>query len=234
MNDTLLECCDLRKTFTVRGKEIPVLRGVNLSVRSGEIVIIRGMSGAGKSVLLWLLSGLDRPTCGEVLFEGRSLARLSSSELAGMRRDKIGIIFQDFNLVASWSAFENVESALRHSGMPKGAQRVKALKLLDDLMLGDRLDNFPSELSIGEQQRIALARTLANDPVLVLADEPTADVDPETAKEIVSMLVKPVKEKRATLIVATHGNFPLNIADKTLWLRDGILLPDDTVPLSSG
>ena len=227
MNDGLLECHDLRKTFTVRGKEISVLRGVNFSVGSGEIVVIRGVSGAGKSVLLWLLSGLDRPTSGEVLFEGRSLARLSSSEWAGIRRENIGIIFQDFNLITSWTALENVESALRLSGMPKKARRVKALKLLNDLRLGDRLGHFPSELSIGEQQRIALARTLANDPVLVLADEPTGDVDPETAKEIVSMLVKPVKEKRATLMVATHGNFPLDMADRILWLSDGILLPED-------
>jgi len=229
MNDILLECNDLWKTFTVRGKEIPVVRGVNLSVRSGEIVVITGKSGAGKSVLFWLLSGLDRPTSGEVLFRGRSLISLSGSELARVRRWEIGIIFQNFNLVTSWTAFENVESALRHSGMPKEAQRVKALKLLDDLMLGDRLDNFPSELSIGEQQRIALARTLANDPKLILADEPAGDVDPETAKEIVKMLITPVKEKRATLIVATHGAFPLNVADRVLYLRDGILLPHDTV-----
>jgi len=230
MNDTLLECHNLRKTFIVRGKETAVLRGVNLSVRSGEVVAITGKSGAGKSVLLWLLSGLDRPTSGEVLFKGRSLISLSGSELARVRRDKIGIIFQDFNLVASWTALENVESALRHGGMSRAARRAKALKLLDDLMLGDRLDNFPSELSIGEEQRIALARTLANDPVLVLADEPTGDIDPETAKEIVSMLVKPVKEKRATLIVATHGAFPLNVADRVLCLRDGVLLPGDTSP----
>jgi putative ABC transport system ATP-binding protein len=223
MNDKILECRDLRKTFKAHGKEIPVLAGVNLSVNAGEIVVIRGMSGAGKSTLFWLLSGLDNPTSGEMLFNGRSLASMSSRELVQIRRDKIGIIFQDFNLVASLTALENVESALRHTGVSSKMQHTKALQLLDDLKLSDRLDNFPSQLSIGQQQRIAIARTLANVPVLVLADEPTGSVDPETAKEIVSMLIRPVREKGTALVVATHGNFPLEVADRVLLLRDGTL-----------
>ena len=230
MNDIILECHNLWKAFTVRGKEIVVLRGVNLAVRSGETVVIRGRSGTGKSILLWLLSGLDRPTSGEVLLEGRSLSSLSGGELAQVRRDRIGIIFQNFNLIESWTASENVEAALHHGQMPKKARWAKAIKALEDLALAERLDNLPSELSIGEQQRVAIARTLMNDPALILADEPTGDVDPETAKEIVEMLVAPVKQKGTALIIATHGNLPLDIADRELWLRDGILVPQDAVP----
>ena len=225
MNNTLLKCRNLHKDFTVRGKRIAVLKGVDLSVARGEVVAISGRSGAGKSVLLWLLSGLDRPTSGEVIFEGHSLGNLSNIELAQLRRDRVGIIFQNFNLIASWTALENVEAALHPNERAEEARQQKAISILSDLGLGDRMDNLPAELSIGEQQRVAVARTLANDPILILADEPTGDVDPETAQEIIEMLTAPVKERGATLIVATHGNFPLDAADRVLMLRDGELSP---------
>lgn len=231
MSNILLECNNLGKAFTVRGKEIAVLKGVSFSVHRGEIVLITGKSGAGKSILLSLLGGLDQPTSGSVIFEGRRFESLSNEELARLRRNKIGIIFQNFNLVASWTACENVEAALRHNGMPKETRRAKAIKVLDDLGLGDRLDNLPAELSIGQQQRVAIARTLANDPMLILADEPTGDVDPETAQEIVDMLITPVTEKGATLIIATHGNFPMDTARRVLLLRDGVLSSHNATPL---
>ncbi len=223
MDNVLLECRNLEKTFKVRGREITVLNGVEFAVRPGEIITIIGRSGEGKSVLLWLLSGLDRPDSGQVVFKGCPLADLSNRELARLRRAEIGMIFQNFNLVASWTAVENVESAMRHNGMSPPARRKKAVEALTELGLGDRLDNLPAELSIGQQQRVAIARTLANDPTLILADEPTGDVDPETAREIIDLLLAPVKEKGATLIVATHGNFPLETAHRVLVLKDGRL-----------
>lgn len=224
MKDTLLECRNLHKVFSVRGKNIAVLKGVGFSIAMGEVVVISGRSGAGKSVLLWLLSGLDRPTSGEVIFEDIKLGHLSNSEMAKLRHDKVGIIFQNFNLVASWTALENVEAALWANGLDNEAMRRKAIGILSDLGLGNRMDNLPTELSIGEQQRVAVARTLANDPILILADEPTGDVDPETGQEIIEMLTARVKDKKAALIVATHGNFPLDIADRVLRLKDGELL----------
>ena len=233
MSDILLECNNLRKAFTIRGKQITVLKGVSFSVHPGEIVFITGKSGAGKSILLSLLGGLDQPNSGSVVFEGHPLESLSNEELSRLRCKKIGFIFQNFNLIASWTASENVEAALRHSGMPREIRRAKAIQALADLGLGDRLDNLPAELSIGQQQRVAVARTLVNDPVLILADEPTGDVDPETAQEIVEMLITPVRERSATLVIATHGNFPLDNAHRVLLLRDGIVSLHNKVPRSS-
>jgi putative ABC transport system ATP-binding protein len=230
MENVLLECRDLEKTFQVREREIAVLNGVGFAVKPGEIITITGRSGEGKSVLLWLLSGLDRPDSGQVVFKGRSLAGLSNRELARLRRDEIGIIFQNFNLVASWTAVENVESAMRHNGMSRQERRQKATAALAEIGLGDRLDNLPAELSIGQQQRVAIARTLVNGPTLILADEPTGDVDPETAREILDLLLAPVREKGATLIVATHGNFPLGEAHRVLVLKDGRLTEMPALP----
>ncbi|MBI3040032.1 ATP-binding cassette domain-containing protein, partial [bacterium] len=137
---------------------------------------------------------------------------------------KIGIIFQNFNLLTSWTAFENVDAVLMHQGLKKSDRREKVEKLLTDLGLGNRMNNLPSELSIGQQQRVAIARTLANEPSLILADEPTGDVDPETAEEIISHLMRPVKQNNTTLVVATHGSFPGKYADKTFVLKDGKLI----------
>jgi putative ABC transport system ATP-binding protein len=223
MVDTILKCNNLKKSFRVRSKEIAILKGISFSVLPGEIVTITGRSGEGKSVLLWLLGGLDKPDTGEIMFKERSLTNLSNHSLAQLRRNKIGMIFQNFNLIASWTALENVESALRHCGLSRERQREKAVKILKELGLGDRLDNIPSELSIGQQQRVAIARTLINEPELILADEPSGDVDPETAAEIIDLLVAPVKERGATLIVATHGNFPLHSAHRVFILKNGTL-----------
>jgi len=224
MNNKVLECNSLIKEFTVGGKTIAVLNGINFSINRGESVVIRGRSGAGKSILLWLLCGLEQPTSGEILFEGQSLNSLSNSQLASLRHNKIGIIFQNFNLIASWTALENVESALLHSDHTKKAKLKKAAEILTELGLEQRLNNLPAELSIGEQQRVAVARTLINEPSLILADEPTGDVDPETAKEIIQMLKQPVKERGASLLVTTHGNFPLKEADRILSLENGLIL----------
>lgn len=219
-----LEGIDLFKSFETRGRKIDVLKGVSLAVSPGETVVIRGRSGQGKSVLLWLLSGIDLPTTGEVRFEGKPLRQMDGEELATLRRERIGLLFQDYNLIPSWTARENVEAALVGGPDTPAARVAKADALLVEMGLGDRLDNLPSELSIGQQQRVALARALINNPVLLLADEPTGNVDPEMAEELCGLLARYVKEKGASLVVATHGHFPGEThADRCLVLQDGIL-----------
>jgi len=222
--DVLLECKDMRKSFTVKGREIQVLKGLNLSVNRGEIVVIVGKTGTGKSTFLRVLSGLERQTYGSVIFEGQCMEDLSNEELALLRRENIGIIFQNFNLLSSWTAFENVEAALLHTGKSKSTRHEKVKTLLNNVGVGAMLDYLPSELSIGQQQCVAIARALANEPTLILADEPTGEIDSEAAQEIVGHLITPVKEKGVTLIVATHGIFPLDIADRVLYTKDGTLI----------
>ncbi len=219
-----LEGRNLYKSFTVRERTIEVLDGVTLAVAAGETLVIKGRSGQGKSVLLWLLSGIDLPTMGDVTFEGVPYRRMKGDDLAALRRERIGLLFQDFNLIPAWTARENVEAALVGGPDSPAARRVKADALLDRLGLSDRLDNLPSELSIGQQQRVALARALVNEPVLLIADEPTGNVDPQTADELCDLLFRYVREKNASLIVATHGHFPGETrADRCLRLQDGRL-----------
>jgi putative ABC transport system ATP-binding protein len=221
----ILEGREVQKSFSLHGKEIPVLKNIQFSFAPGKVYVIIGRSGAGKSTLLSLLGGLDRQTSGSILFEGKALETLSNEELAQLRQQKIGIIFQSFNLLSSWTAAENVEAVLMHTGMDPVVRRQKVEGLLRELGLGDRFENLPAELSVGQQQRVAVARTLANEPMLILADEPTGDVDPETGREILEKVLAPVKSRGATVVVTTHGTFPLNLADQVLTLKDGVLGP---------
>lgn len=219
----VLEIRDLKKHFRDGHREVHVLKGIDLSVRGGEIVVVIGRSGAGKTTLISLMAGLDRPSCGSVILDGRPLEDLSNEELTLLRRQKIGIVFQSFNLLPSLTAGENVEAALLPTPMPKADRREKVKSLLVGLGLGDRADRMPLQLSVGEQQRVAVARALANNPVLILADEPTGDVDDETAGEIIDLLVAPVRQANAVLIVTTHGCFPGDVAGRALRLKNGKL-----------
>lgn len=220
----VVECHAVGKTFPSRNGPVRVLEGVNVSVRRGEIVVISGKSGVGKSTLLGLLAGLDSPTSGHVILAGSRLDAMSNSAIAELRRRTTGIIFQDFNLLPAWTAFENVEAPLMHSGTSRQDRRLKVASWLQSVGLGDRMDHLPGELSVGQRQRVAVARALVNGPEIVFADEPAGDVDPETAREIQDLLLRSVKEKGATLIVATHGGFPLDVADRTLVLQDRALV----------
>lgn len=223
MADVILKCTDVKKSFKARGNSINVLKGINLSVRRGEKIVVKGKSGEGKSVLLWLISGLDKPDSGGIFFKNNSLTELSNSDLAKLRRGEISIIFQNFNLIESWTAIENIESAIQHYKLAKETKREAALQMLRKVGLENRSGNLPSELSMGQQQRVAIARALITKPKLIIADEPTGDVDPETASEIINLLVNAVDKEKATLIIATHGNFPLDIADRVFVLKDGLV-----------
>jgi putative ABC transport system ATP-binding protein len=224
-SSSLLQCYNLTKIYTMRNTTLPVLKGVHLSVKRGEIVIIKGKSGVGKTTLLEILGGLARYNSGSVRFDNCYLEKLSGEELTRLRREKMSIIFQNFNLIPSWTVLENIEAALMHRGLSKSFRRKKVKMLYNDLGLEEKSDYLPSELSIGQQQRVAIARALVNDPILLLADEPTGEVDSETAQNIISYLFSLVKKKNVALLVTTHGNFPLKSVDRILHLEDGIIQP---------
>ena len=211
--EPILECRSLSKHFRILSRTICVFEDVLFSVKRGEIAVITGKTGSGKTTLLSLLGGLDRPTSGTILLEGRRVDQLTNPEWSTIRRGKIGFLFQNFNLLPAWTALENVEAAMLHTDIPKSTRREKAQALLATCGLEEYFSHLPCELSLGQQQLVALARALANDPPILLADEPTGEVDPETAKELVGRLTDSVRTKEMTLIVTTHGTFPRDAAD---------------------
>ena len=218
-----LECKDLHRSFVIKGQTRHVLRGVTLAVAPGETAVITGRSGQGKTVLLWLLSGIDRPDAGEVFFEGASLNQLGAQALAELRRRRIGLVFQNFNLIETWTAVENVQAALLNSGIPAGEQRDRSAGMLRQLGLSEHLDHLPCQMSIGQQQRVALARALICQPSLLIADEPSGEVDPETTAQVIALLRDHVKSHTASMVVATHGPFPTEATDRIYRLTDGLL-----------
>jgi putative ABC transport system ATP-binding protein len=216
MKEILLTCLNITKSFNRN-----ILNNVTFHVQQGEFLVITGKSGQGKSVLLSILSGIDRADAGEIIFANQSFSKLSNDELAKLRQEKIGIIFQNFNLISSWTALENIEAGIIHKNISKAEKRAKARELLKTLKIAHCENNYPRSLSMGEQQRVAIARTLIKEPCLILADEPTGDVDPETAQEIITILMQQIRTNNVSLIVATHGSFPLEQADRVMTLREG-------------
>jgi putative ABC transport system ATP-binding protein len=219
----LLQCQNISKSFEICDEKITPLKSISFSADSGETVVIAGKSGAGKSVLLSLICGLDRPCSGEIVYRGESASGFSMSRWNRLRRSDISIVFQNCNLISSWTVLENVEAALVHESLSGKTRLERAKRILSRLGLGNRLQHLPHQLSLGEQQRVAVARTLIRNPRLILADEPTGEVDLETAREIIALLTRPVEENNAALLVATHGHFPLNRADRVYVLEDGRL-----------
>jgi putative ABC transport system ATP-binding protein len=221
-NNPLVQTTDLTKVyFRKNGALIKALDKVNLEIFAGEFLAIVGRSGSGKTTLLNLIGALDRPTSGKVLFEGKSLDDCSNRDLALLRRHKVGFIFQIFNLLPSLTVLENVESALIHSRVSKEKMTEKVSALLNFFDLADKSNRLPLELSVGQQQKVAIARALVKDPILILADEPTGEMDPVTGEEIVAKLVELNQKSRVTIVVVSHGAFPYNQADRTLFLKDG-------------
>jgi len=223
-NIPVLKCSHITKSFKIRGKQIEVLKGIDLEVYPGELVVIKGRSGEGKTVFQWILSGIDSPSTGEILFEGTPYNKLTREELSNIRRKKIGLIFQNFNLISSWTALENVESALLNSNLSLEERTRKAVSMLEQMELGERLDNLPVELSEGQQQRVAIARALINEPSLIIADEPTGNVDDDTANDMLNILIPYIKDKKSAMVVTTHGVFTgMHLADRIFHLKDGLL-----------
>src|SRR5262245_47559812 len=222
----VIEARNLAKTYETGGAKVLGLRGVDLSVERGEFVAIMGPSGCGKSTLLNLLAGLDRPSAGEVLLDGERIDGSSETELARLRRRKIGFVFQFFNLVPTLSAVENVELPLLLVGRRRRQARKLASALLSDLGIRDKHGAAPAELSGGEQQRVALARALANTPAVVLADEPTGNLDSAAAREVLRLLRR-ARDRGQTLLLVTHDASVASAADRVITLRDG-LIADET------
>ncbi|MBU5690038.1 MAG: ABC transporter ATP-binding protein [Candidatus Aenigmarchaeota archaeon] len=205
--------------------ELKVLKGINLEIKEGEYVSIVGPSGSGKSTLMHIMGCLDRPSSGKVLIDGQDVSRLNDDQLAKIRREKIGFIFQQFYLIPVLNAVENVKIPMNLNNYSKKDKEEKAKKLLEMVDLGHRLYNFPNQLSGGEMQRVAIARALANDPKIILADEPTGNLDTKRGQEIINILEKLNKQGR-TIIIVTHDLNVAKRAKRKIMMRDGVVIKE--------
>lgn len=219
----VLETRQVGKSFGEAEARVDALRGVDLSVSEGEMVAIMGRSGSGKSTLLTLLGGVDVPSRGKVLLEGRDLATMTDDERTLVRRQRIGFIFQQFNLLPILSAEENVALPLELDGIPSAQARERARTMLDRVEMSPRRDHLPSKLSGGEQQRVAIARALVIEPAIVLADEPTGNLDSATGQKITSLLRELVERHKQTIVLVTHDAAVAALADRVIHLRDGLV-----------
>ena len=216
-----VEVRDVHKVYHLRGEEIHALKGINLQIPHGEYLSVMGPSGSGKTTLFNMIGGIDTPTKGNVLIDGVDVFRMKPNQIAWLRCKKVGYIFQTFNLIPVLTAKENVALPMIFLGVPREDREKKAVELLTLVGLGDRVDHRPGELSGGQQQRVAIARALANDPSLILADEPTGNLDLNTGFAIVQLLYRLKVERGTTIICATHDLKMIDISDRVVFLRDG-------------
>ncbi len=217
----LIRAVSLARRYQMGKTFVDALRSIDLEVARGEFVALVGPSGSGKSTLLHLVGGLVRPTGGEIWVNGLELGRSSDKQLVDYRRDTLGFVFQNFNLIPIKSAVENVEVPMMLAKLPQRERRTRALALLEQLGLRQRADHKPSELSGGEQQRVAIARALANQPRLILADEPTGNLDSKTGRELLSLLQRLIRDEGLTLLLVTHDMNVARYADRIVHLLDG-------------
>ena len=215
------------KTYTTRSLEVPALRGIDMTARQGKLVAVRGRSGSGKTTLLNLIGGLDRPTSGRILVGGKNVAEMSEAELVRYRRTTVAFIFQHFALLSVYSALENVVLPLRIAGQPLAAAQQRAEYCLGQVDLTERLHHRPNELSGGQQQRVAIARALALKPSVILADEPTGNLDLRTGLSIMRLLRSVAEEEKMVILVATHDPAMMDTAHRVLELRDGRILAEE-------
>jgi ABC-type lipoprotein export system ATPase subunit len=231
---TLIEAHEVTKIYQMGKNTVAALSGVSLSIDEGEFVAIQGTSGSGKSTLLNILGCLDRPSSGEVVFNGKPLRPFVKKEMSCYRRNAVGMIFQNFNLIPTMTAFENVSLALAFGGA-RGAQRNRRTReLLDRVGLADRLTHRPSEMSGGEQQRVAIARALANGPQLLLADEPTGNLDSVRARELLTLLREIIEYESLTVLMVTHDReLAAHFADRLVHMKDGQIISSCNAALIS-
>lgn len=225
MPDPLIVTRELTKDYHLDGYEVHALRGVSLTIYPGEFVAVMGPSGSGKSTFMNLLGCLDSPSAGEYLLAGDPVSRLAGDALARIRNRRIGFVFQNFNLLPRTSALENVELPLLYSGVTAAERRRRALERLGEVGLVDRAHHHPSQLSGGQQQRVAIARALINDPVLILADEPTGALDTHTSCEVMALLQQ-LNRKGMTVVLVTHEHDIANFAGRIVGFRDGRVVED--------
>ncbi len=224
-SEKVIEAVDLTKTYQMGKVEVPALCGVSFSVRPGEVLAIMGPSGSGKSTLMNLLGCLDHPTSGSYWLEGKLVSDLRDDDLAVIRGRRIGFIFQSFNLLARQTALSNVELPMRYSGV-NGSRRQRAAQALEAVGLGDRMHHRPNELSGGQQQRVAIARALVNDPAIILADEPTGNLDSKSGEEVIRILLGLNQERGTTLIFVTHDAEIARRTQHVIRIRDGRIESD--------
>jgi putative ABC transport system ATP-binding protein len=217
----IVRVSNVTKNFKLGKIEVQVLKGVDLQIDRGDYISIMGPSGSGKSTLFNMIGGLDKPTSGKVFIDEVDIAQLDAYELAWLRCRKIGYIFQTFNIIQVMTALENVTLPMIFAGLNNDAAVQKGMKLLEQVGLGDRHSHKPFELSGGQQQRVAIARALANDPAIILADEPTGNLDLTTGEEIIALLKRLSQQRGVTVISATHDFKMLNVSDRVVWIRDG-------------
>jgi putative ABC transport system ATP-binding protein len=232
MNHGIVTLEGVTKTYTTGNVEARALAGVNASIREGEFATLCGPSGSGKTTLLNLIGGLDSPTSGKVWLEGKDLSSLSRSELAGLRRDRIGFIFQAYNLIPTLTAIENAEFVLFLQNFQKKQRRERAMSALQQVGLDGLENRRPHEMSGGQQQRVAIARAIAHGPAIVLADEPTSNVDSATADSLLALMEKLNHENGVTFLFSTHDQRVINRAHRIIEIRDGSIVSDKLTPLA--
>ncbi|MCZ2122147.1 MAG: ABC transporter ATP-binding protein [Anaerolineales bacterium] len=225
MEDWVIEARELRKTYRMGEIDVEALRGVSFKVQRGEIVSIMGPSGSGKSTMMNTLGCLDRPTSGEYILDGESVGEMNDDQLASVRNRKVGFVFQSFNLLSRLTAIGNVELPLRYAGLTEG-RREKAIASLEAVGLKERMKHRPFELSGGQQQRVAVARALVNDPAIIMADEPTGNLDSKVGQEIMNLLLNLNRERGTTLVIVTHDPAIAEQTQRVIRLRDGLLESD--------
>src|SRR5438309_10029256 len=228
--DLVMSVRDLTKTYIVGEVEVKALRGASLDVRHGEFLCVTGPSGSGKSTFMHIVGCLDRPTSGQYLLDGQDESRMSKDALAAVRNRKIGFVFQGFNLLSRTSALDNVELPLLYQGGMKSAERHRrAAEVLDAVGLGNRADHHPNQLSGGQQQRVAIARALVNNPSILLADEPTGNLDTKTSIEVMDIFQRLNREQGITVVLITHEHDIAEYGTRIVSFRDGLVVADKSV-----
>ena len=222
----MIQLQDITKVYPMGKRELTVLRGITLHIAQGDLVAIMGPSGSGKTTMLNLIGCLDTPTSGSYYLDGREVSRLSSGELAQIRAKKIGFVFQTFNLLPRFSALANVELGMRYAG---GVDRQRVMEALTRVGLSDRANHRPTELSSGEQQRVAIARALVKNPPLILADEPTGNLDSRSGEEIISLLTSLHSEQGSTLVVVTHDANIAHHCQRIIHIKDGQIVAEEKI-----
>ena len=224
MSDYVVETKDLTMTYKIKDHEVIALNNVNLKIERGDFIAIMGPSGSGKTTLINIIGGLDRPTDGTVILDGNDLNEMNETALTQLRCRKIGFVFQSYNLIPILTALENVELPTVAAKVSSDEGRSRALAILEQVGLGDRLNHRPLELSGGEQQRVAVARALVNSPSIVLADEPTGNLDSETGLQLINLIRKLNKESGVTFIICTHDQMVAQHANRIVMIKDGSLV----------
>jgi putative ABC transport system ATP-binding protein len=232
VEEPLIQLHELRRDFLMGHEVIHALDGISLAIVEGGFVTVMGPSGSGKSTLLYLLGGLDRPTAGQIQVRGQDITTLDENGLAAFRRREVGFVFQTFNLVATMTAVENVAFPMLFARVPPARRRERARHLLEMVGLADRMDHRPTELSGGQQQRVAIARAMVNDPAIILADEPTGNLDSRTGAEVMAALARLNEEEGRTMVIVSHDAAVASFADRRIHLLDGRIV-DVLSPVSA-